>query len=117
MTHFDTAQALALLIVVCIVPLAIASTWQLWRLYRRDHRRSLLLLAFLVVAVIATVIGPWIAVQQIVRLLGYPPLEWARPITSLLLIAVLMIPYILAFLVRRVGRDPNQPDNIGSGPA
>lgn len=114
MTNLDALQVVALLIVLCIAPIALRSTLRLWRLYRKDHRRSFLLLAFVAVAVIANVLGLWITVAQALRLLGYP-IEWTRPITSLLLIAVLLIPYILDVLVSRVGRDPNQPDNIGSG--
>lgn len=100
-----------------LILMAVRSTYRLWRLYRQDHGRSLLLLAFLVVACIATVLGPWIGFLLLRRFLGYPPLEWSSPITSVLVILVLLIPSILDYLVRRVGRDPAKPDNIGNGPA
>ena len=103
--------------VLIISPLAIRATYRLWRLWRSDLQRSLLLLAFWVVSLIVTVAGIWIGFLQIRRLLGYAPLEFSPPITGIIVIVVLGIPMILDGLTQRVQQRPDQPDNIGRGPS
>lgn len=101
--------------VLISAPFAIRATWRLWQLWRADKGRSLLLLAFWIVALIVTVAGLWIGFLSVRRLVGYDPLDWAAPITGTMTILVLQIPMILDGLVQRVAHQADKPDNIGRG--
>lgn len=102
--------------VLISAPFAIRATWRLWQLWRADQGRSLLLLAFWIVALIVTIAGAWIGFLSIRRLIGYAPLDWSAPITGVLTVLVLQIPMILDGLVQRVAHQSDRPDNIGRGP-
>lgn len=102
--------------VLISAPFAIRATFRLWNLWRGDKGRSLLLLAFWVVALIVTVAGIWVGFLSVRRLMGFEPLGWTAPITGLITVFVLQVPSILDGLVSRVSRKPNEPDNIGRGP-
>jgi hypothetical protein len=91
-------------------PSASSSLWRLWRL---DDERSLLLLAFWVTALIVTAAGIWVGVLQIRRLVGFPPLDWSPFVTGVMTIIVLQIPMILDSVTQRVQHNPHRPDNIG----
>lgn len=99
--------------VIISAPFAIRATFRLWRLWRGDLNRSLLLLAFWVVALIVTVAGVWIGFLSVRRILGYEPLGWSAPITAVVTVFVLQVPMLLDALVGRVSRRPDEPDNIG----
>jgi uncharacterized membrane protein len=103
--------------VIISVPFAVRATWRLWRLWRHDEGRSLLLLAFWVVALIVTTAGIWIGFLSVRRLIGFEALDWSPFITGVLVVLVLQIPMILDGLVQRVAHRPNESDNIGRGPA
>lgn len=102
--------------VVVSAPFAIRATFRLWRLWRDDAQRSLLLLAFWIVALIVTTAGLWIGFLSVRRLIGYEPLDWSAPVTGIVTVLVLQIPMILDGLVQRVAHRPDEPDNIGKGP-
>lgn len=117
MTQQEVIVALILTAgVILSAPFAIRATWRLWRLWRRDKSRSLILLAFWIVAFIVTIAGLWVGFLSVRRLIGYEPLDWAPPITGILTILVLQIPMILDGLVQRVAHQSDRPDNIGQGP-
>lgn len=95
-------------------PFALRSTYRLWKLWRQDDGRSLLLLASWVVALIVTVAGAWIGFLLLRRMLGFEALDWSPPITGVATVIVLQVPAILDGLVDRVGRQRG-PDNISRG--
>lgn len=116
MTESLAAQLIITGAVVVSGPFAIRSTWRLWRLWRADDGRSLLLLAFWIVALIVTVAGAWVGFLLVRRMLGFEALDWSPPITGVATVVVLQVPSTLDGLVQRVGRQPGRPDNIGRGP-
>ena len=103
-------------LILMSIPFAVRATWRLWRLYRADTNRSLLLFALAFSAALVTITGIWVGLLTVRRLLGFEPLEWSPPVTGLLAVIIFWIPVLFDWVVNQIGRRPDQPDNIGRGP-
>lgn len=98
------------------VPFALRATWRLWSLYFADASRSLLLFALSFGASVVTVTASWVGFLTVRRLFGFPPIDWSPPVTGLLAVLIFWVPSLFDYVVSRIGRRPDQPDNIGRGP-
>lgn len=86
--------------------LGVRASWRLWHRYHDDtlRPRSLILLAFLVVAVVVTVVAGWVGFLAVRRMLGFEALSWSPALTYALAFLLALIPEFLSRIVNRIER-------------